>query len=234
MRIAERLIDEALGLREAASPVFSGGLPVHAQFNSVRNAQELYTAIRVLLDKLGLSKPGAVRIANMAVIGRPDIEVAVPTVLCALPQEVYRRAPREAKEEWREYRKAFAKRFETSASMPVGEALGQKARRLDPGLRRKLNDRISDIAQGYQRSIPLDAIADLLRQYGLVLLQEDGTEYSGILTGRDGTALIRIGWLDSAYDQHTIQAYEPIPNSALSLSWHKMETGTWETVAYLS
>lgn len=124
-----------------------------------------------------------------------------------------------------------------TAMIPVAalkEARGGKGPRLDSSTRRKANNAIHDLTVKLQPTIPLDAITAVLDGLNLVLLQEDNTEWSGMLLGREGKMTANLAWRDSAYDQRGLVAYEPIINSMLVLTWYKQGPSSWETVAYLS
>lgn len=103
--------------------------------------------------------------------------------------------------------------------------------RIPAGIRNQMNGDIADLVRPIQSQIPLKSIDDILRRRGYLLVQEDGTTWSGFLTGRDGNARIEIGVVGTAddYDVHTI-----IDNAMLILSWHKFDTGRYEVVAYIS
>jgi len=106
---------------------------------------------------------------------------------------------------------------------------------LPAGLKRKLNNRIYDLTKEYAPKVKFQEIINLLNDNGIVILQEDNTEWEGFLTGADGRANIRIAFKNS---EHTLpnkglSFYEPIDNSLLVLTWHKI-TAMYETVAYLS
>lgn len=79
-------------------------------------------------------------------------------------------------------------------------------------------------------SIPLSTIFDTLNKRGLVVLQDDGTTFDGMLAGTEGRALFDVAYADTRDGQF----YTPAENVLLTISWHKMETGNYEVIAYLS
>jgi hypothetical protein len=88
----------------------------------------------------------------------------------------------------------------------------------------------------YHESIPLASLNAVLATQGLLLLQEDGTAYSGIFCGREGSAKLQIGTVASATRAHwsaAVQVFEPVQNSLLILTWYKIST-KYEIVAYMS
>lgn len=70
----------------------------------------------------------------------------------------------------------------------------------------------------YHPEIPLDDIFAIVRYHAGRIVQEDGTEWSGILCGDDGSARFEIAG----------------KNFPLFLTWHKMNSGNYEIVAYVS
>lgn len=101
--------------------------------------------------------------------------------------------------------------------------------KLNAKTRKALNNVIHGITLGYRNSVPLDLIDDALRSKGYRLIQEDDTDWSGILCGADGHC-----WIAMAQANADGSWRERVNNSGLALSWHKMPSGRWETVAYLS
>jgi len=111
------------------------------------------------------------------------------------------------------------------------ESLDESATRLPANIRRKMNGAISNIIRVPRRDIPLGMINDVLKKHGYLLVQEDGTPWSGFLTGREGRTNIEIG-VGGTSDEFGI--HEVVSNAMLVLTWFKMQSGSWETVAYVS
>jgi len=82
--------------------------------------------------------------------------------------------------------------------------------------RKVLSGQIAEVCNGYNDNIQLAAISEILKSAGITLEE-------CILTGRDGQATIDM-----------FRDGQMITNSSLWLSWHKGDTGRWETTAYLS
>jgi hypothetical protein len=100
---------------------------------------------------------------------------------------------------------------------------------------RKINDAIYAICKGYHQQIPLGDIFAALRKEGLVPVQEDGREWSGLLCGTAGQARIDVAPVLTAKKEQDELVFTPADNALLCLSWYKMEeSGRYETVAYLS
>jgi len=109
--------------------------------------------------------------------------------------------------------------------------ISQSGLRLPANVRKRLNNRIVDIIKPLQNEIPLSDIDDALRSEGCLLIQEDGTPWSGFLTGREGRTTIEVASINSKNNQNM---YVPFVNTMLVLYWHKMDSGRYETIAYLS
>lgn len=76
--------------------------------------------------------------------------------------------------------------------------------------------------------IPLDKVSEILAEAGVVLLQEDNTEWSGFLCGRDSRAVFTLGDIATKDDRGM---YQPIKD-CLYFSWYKHETGRYEINMY--
>jgi hypothetical protein len=86
----------------------------------------------------------------------------------------------------------------------------------------------------YFKLIPLDKIFNVLDKHGIVVLQEDQTEWSGFLTGGIKSTVqvhFLLGWKDSMDED---KRYQVIPNMALNLSYFKMPSGKFEVISYVS
>jgi hypothetical protein len=86
-----------------------------------------------------------------------------------------------------------------------------------------------DRFNAYHEWIPIGPMVDALKRVGLVVVQEDKTEWSGFCCGREGRASLPLAKADSK----TGEFYEPLMN-ALCLTWYKMQSGRYEVVAYIS
>ena len=117
----------------------------------------------------------------------------------------------------------------------ITEAVGQTIAR---GVKSIVNRRLVDMLSGYFPNIPLGQIMELFSKHGLVMLQEDNTQWSGFFTGADGHATIDVASSSSAHEmqqgKNVYTAYVPFTNTMLDITWHKMESGRYEVVAYLS
>jgi hypothetical protein len=103
-------------------------------------------------------------------------------------------------------------------------------KKLSADIRKKVNTDLHPMGTVYHPHIPMGDIKKILEKYGLIMLQEDNTEWSGFFTGSDATAHIDLGFIETKNDEGT---YTPIDNSSLNLQWHKMDSGRYELVAYL-
>jgi len=105
----------------------------------------------------------------------------------------------------------------------------------NPALKNKLNKGITTLLKPtYFNAIPLDKIFGVLNKEGIVALQEDQTEWSGLLLGGSKeTQLVtfHLGWKETKDEN---KRYQVIPNIALHLSYFKMPSGKYEVIAYVS
>ena len=90
----------------------------------------------------------------------------------------------------------------------------------------------------YYSEVPIDTIADNLRTVGIVMIQEDNTEWSGMLCGSDSRCTIRIARND-VYDitRWGTKKYEEIDNACIALTWYKCTSrkdSKFEVIAYLA
>ena len=106
--------------------------------------------------------------------------------------------------------------------------------RIEAKTRRIVNEYLHGICQGYRPQIPMGDILTALRKAGLVAVQEDGREWAGLLCGREGQAHIDVAPVLTAKRQPDGLEFTPADNAMLCLSWYKMESGRYETNAYLS
>ena len=87
----------------------------------------------------------------------------------------------------------------------------------------------------YFREIPLQDIWNILKKYGVVVLQEDGTKWDGFLTGRSAQTYFDIAPVNSEVEGHSkYRIHIPYTNAKLALSWHKMSSGNYEVITYIT
>jgi hypothetical protein len=95
---------------------------------------------------------------------------------------------------------------------------------LPPAVKSKANKLLSKMTTNvYFDSIPLEAVFKVMEQFGVIIIQEDGSPWSGFITGAQGQANFDMGWEG-----------RPIKNASLSMSWYKMPSGRYEIVAYVA
>jgi hypothetical protein len=95
---------------------------------------------------------------------------------------------------------------------------------LPPAVKARTNKLISKLVTNvYFNNIPLDDIFKILAQFGIIAIQEDGTTWSGFLTGSSGQADFDLGWEG-----------RPIRNAVLRLSWYRMPSNRYEIVSYVA
>jgi hypothetical protein len=107
----------------------------------------------------------------------------------------------------------------------------EKLPRLPSRIRQHVNAQISKLVDQLRGEIPLSEISEVLRHNGLALLQEDDTEWAGLLAGRDGNILIPLATTNQVDpDGRYLEKLDHV----LSLSWHKYDTGRYDVTAYVS
>lgn len=100
--------------------------------------------------------------------------------------------------------------------------------------RSKLNARISDLTKGLHDGIVIEGISNVLKNEGIEIIQEDGTEFSGIFCGAEGSSRLELANHEGAVKVNGLNTYpDAVVNALLILTWYKVGD-RWETVAYVS
>lgn len=89
----------------------------------------------------------------------------------------------------------------------------------------------------YFDTIPLNEIMEGLKKVGIVVLQEDNTEWAGMLLGSNAHTTFTLGPLSSARKENYGIVYDSFSNSMLVLSWYKdvqRKTRKTEVTGYIS
>lgn len=108
--------------------------------------------------------------------------------------------------------------------------------RLNAPMKSKINRELTALPD-YHTEIPLDTIEEILERYGLIILQEDNTSWSGMLMGSDSQTTFTLGYIATGVknsENWDATTYTPIENAGLVLTWYKMQSGKWEIVTYVS
>ena len=116
----------------------------------------------------------------------------------------------------------------------IAEEIGENSKTLNAKIKKSINKVLHGFGITYHHQIPMQDIFDALNVYKIIALQEDGTKWSGWLMGEDGRATIDIGPKASVREEDGEIFYSPYNNTMLILTWHKMQSGKYEVVAYLS
>jgi len=93
---------------------------------------------------------------------------------------------------------------------------------------KKQMNRDLDPYNAYLEDIPIDEIMNTIRRYGYVVLQEDNTEWAGMLLGAEGNIYLHLGT-----NRKEDGSFEQVKNSMLALSWYKMSSEKYEIVTYI-
>lgn len=89
--------------------------------------------------------------------------------------------------------------------------------------RKEINSKLCSFGN-YHQQIPLNDAFDVLKAHGAFPVQEDGTPWSGILCGREGSS--RIDLVNENGEEL---------NNMFVFSWYKLErSGNYEFVSYVS
>ncbi len=106
--------------------------------------------------------------------------------------------------------------------------------RFNASIRNRINKDIHKILKPtYFKAIPLKAIMDSMGKHGVVLLDDDYTEWSGFFTGGvKDTQMVHflLGWKDTKDDNGM---HRVIPNAAFTMSYFKMPSGKYEVIGYV-
>jgi hypothetical protein len=106
---------------------------------------------------------------------------------------------------------------------------------LKAGPKSKINNKLYDIGthspETYYTKIPLGDVDQVLKSNGVVMLQEDNTEWDGFLLGREGQARMPVAPLETKDDQGM---YTPFDNTILHMTWFKVDNGKYEFLVRLT
>jgi hypothetical protein len=110
---------------------------------------------------------------------------------------------------------------------------------INASLRRKAMAAVQYVLKDtYYDYIPIGELDEALQNLGIVMLQEDNTEFDGVFVGNDSHCLIRLAPLDSGdHENYAIPVYLPYENCALSLSWYRCDnrkSTPIEVIGYVS
>lgn len=113
--------------------------------------------------------------------------------------------------------------------------MGGKRKSLSPSVKSKINKMIHALGN-FHKEIPLDQIFTICGQNGVVVIQEDGTKWSGFLMGNgecgSDKAVNQRADFDLAVKLED-GTYVPA-NNMLHMTWCVMGSGKYEVVAYIS
>lgn len=105
-----------------------------------------------------------------------------------------------------------------------------KENALKPTERKTLSHKLHPITKVLHNQIPLKDISDVLAELDLILLQEDNTEWSGLICGREGYTVFTLGRKSSKDDRGM---YTPVKDG-LYFYWYKFcITGRYEINMYM-
>ena len=114
--------------------------------------------------------------------------------------------------------------IETMTQTPIKNALKKKGNR---ALEKALE-------QTYFPNVPIKEIIKALHKVGLVILQEDSTGWEGFITGKSGKMLVPLAPTETETNYKGVKFFTPFTNTQFVMTWHKMDSGTFEVIAYVS
>jgi hypothetical protein len=111
---------------------------------------------------------------------------------------------------------------------------------MKPAVKNRLNKKIYEATKGYHEKIPLGAVFGILYNEDIIPLQEDYTEWRGMLIGEVGEMHLELSPKNSGRYRvwngeiiKSILFYTPYKNVMLNLSWYKMPSGRYEVTSYI-
>ena len=116
--------------------------------------------------------------------------------------------------------------------MPTFETFINESKRitLKSTIKNSINRQLTKIGKDYYQKIPLDTIFNILKSHNIIVLQEDNTEWGGMLVGNEAQVYFNIAD-SSSFDG---KRYQPYTNAMLALSYYKMSSGRYEIVSYIT
>ena len=91
-------------------------------------------------------------------------------------------------------------------------------------IQRRINKELVNTIGSYSDGLPIGRIDEVLQNSGFHLVNEDGTPFSAIFCGESSYCIIQIADVGT----------KKVANRVLWLSWHKMPSGKYEIVTYVS
>ena len=110
--------------------------------------------------------------------------------------------------------------------------MANKAPHLHSSTRKMANNYLSGLSKKYHREIPIsESINTLKDKFGIVVLQEAGTEWSGILVGPEGSMNLPLAPFNTTIGTDVPPApdkiYPPYNNSVLAFQWYQVDNGNY-------
>lgn len=85
----------------------------------------------------------------------------------------------------------------------------------------------------FNDGVPINELADELKDMGIVMLMEDNTEWSGFFCGLEGECFIRLAPMTT----ESCGFFTPYENTGLRLTWYKCtsrQDRKFEVIGYIS
>lgn len=97
---------------------------------------------------------------------------------------------------------------------------------------RKINREIYKLGSHFS-GVPMQEIANICKSNGLIPVQEDLTEWSGIFCGSEGRATIYLADMDSWKGDPSDMTFPKIVDNMICISWLKLRT-QYDVCTYIS
>lgn len=102
-------------------------------------------------------------------------------------------------------------------------SLLEASKNLNPSVKRKINNEIYKFTTNkYFNSIPINDLMEICKKQGVIVVDEAGDPWTGIITG------------SNSRDKFDLMQGDTKLNNVLVLTWYKMQSGRFEIVSYIS
>ena len=115
--------------------------------------------------------------------------------------------------------------------------MSSKRRNIPANIRRNINNRLFDLGDYFDK-LPVDDIFNILKEYDVYPIQEDGTHWSGLLLGSEAcgsdAARKQFASIDLVFKSDKYGGIYILANNYLVLRWCTMPSGRYELLVRVS
>jgi hypothetical protein len=112
--------------------------------------------------------------------------------------------------------------------------IAAKEKSIPSGIKNRINKELNALGN-YHVKIPLDKIFDICKRNNVIVVQEDGTPWSGLLSGNAECGSEKAKDQRANFDlAYKIDGKYIVANNYIVLSWCTMPSGKYEIVCYIS